>query len=227
MAHNLRRAVEIGAEGVVVHTGSYVDATGDATGCTRPRCAGPRGAAAAPRHASTTTQLPWLAARADRGPGPLAVRRRRGPRAVPGTRSTTTPRPGSASTPATRSPPGHRWTSRAGRPGPWTGSSRSPAPAGCGWCTPTTRMDPRGSMRDRHERLGEGHIGTGAFARAARPPGHRRACRSSSRRPAPATRAATRSRWSRGCAHDQPAHRRCSPPARCCGHRAAGAARSS
>ncbi|QCW51201.1 deoxyribonuclease IV [Nocardioides dongxiaopingii] len=28
VAHNLRRAVEIGAEGVVVHTGSYVDATG-------------------------------------------------------------------------------------------------------------------------------------------------------------------------------------------------------
>jgi deoxyribonuclease-4 len=28
VAHNLRRAVEIGAEGVVVHTGSYVDPTG-------------------------------------------------------------------------------------------------------------------------------------------------------------------------------------------------------
>jgi deoxyribonuclease-4 len=28
VAHNLRRAIEIGAEGVVVHTGSYVDATG-------------------------------------------------------------------------------------------------------------------------------------------------------------------------------------------------------
>jgi deoxyribonuclease-4 len=28
VAHNIRRAVEIGAEGVVVHTGSYVDATG-------------------------------------------------------------------------------------------------------------------------------------------------------------------------------------------------------
>jgi len=30
VAHNLRRAVEIGAEGVVVHTGSFVDASGDA-----------------------------------------------------------------------------------------------------------------------------------------------------------------------------------------------------
>jgi deoxyribonuclease-4 len=29
VAHNLRRAVEIGAEGVVVHTGSFVDASGD------------------------------------------------------------------------------------------------------------------------------------------------------------------------------------------------------
>lgn len=29
VAHNLRRAAEIGAEGVVVHTGSYVDASGD------------------------------------------------------------------------------------------------------------------------------------------------------------------------------------------------------
>ena len=31
VAHNLRRAVEIGAEGVVVHTGSYVDASGSET----------------------------------------------------------------------------------------------------------------------------------------------------------------------------------------------------
>jgi deoxyribonuclease IV len=29
VAHNLRRAAELGAEGVVVHTGSYVDPTGD------------------------------------------------------------------------------------------------------------------------------------------------------------------------------------------------------
>ncbi|MGA8255016.1 MAG: deoxyribonuclease IV [Nocardioides sp.] len=32
VAHNLRRAVEIGAEGVVVHTGSYVDPTGGVEG---------------------------------------------------------------------------------------------------------------------------------------------------------------------------------------------------
>ena len=36
VAHNLRRAAEIGAEGVVVHTGSYVDPTAT-TGCTTPR----------------------------------------------------------------------------------------------------------------------------------------------------------------------------------------------
>ncbi|WP_418059439.1 deoxyribonuclease IV [Pimelobacter simplex] len=34
IAHNLRRAVEIGAEGVVVHTGSYVDPAGDPDGAT-------------------------------------------------------------------------------------------------------------------------------------------------------------------------------------------------
>lgn len=32
VAHNLKRAAEIGAEGVVVHTGSYVDPTGDPDG---------------------------------------------------------------------------------------------------------------------------------------------------------------------------------------------------
>jgi len=39
VAHNLRRAAEIGAEGVVVHTGSYVEPQGDPTGATERHAA--------------------------------------------------------------------------------------------------------------------------------------------------------------------------------------------
>ena len=61
VAHNLRRAAEIGAEGVVVHTGSYVDATGDRRGRTRPpRCGrSARGCCRCSRRSSDDA-LPWL-----------------------------------------------------------------------------------------------------------------------------------------------------------------------
>ena len=60
VAHNLRRAAEIGAEGVVVHTGSYVDTQADPEG-------------AAQRHAAALTQvreglLPILDALGEDGP---------------------------------------------------------------------------------------------------------------------------------------------------------------
>ena len=55
VAHNLRRAVEIGAEGVVVHTGSYVDPAGSAAEHRRRDAPGPRGPAAAARGAWRAT----------------------------------------------------------------------------------------------------------------------------------------------------------------------------
>ena len=60
VAHNLRRAAEIGAEGVVVHTGSYVDTQADPEG-------------AAQRHAAALAQvreglLPILETLGDDGP---------------------------------------------------------------------------------------------------------------------------------------------------------------
>ena len=125
--------LEIGAEGVVVHTGSCVDegtrGRGDA--------AGPRGTAPGARRGRRRRAL--AAAGADRRSGPVAVRRRRGPRALPRRALDRHPGPGSAWTPATCSRPAPRSTSRAAPPRPSTGSSRSADRGGCGWSTRTTR----------------------------------------------------------------------------------------
>ena len=153
---------EIGAEGVVVHTGSYVDPDGPAERHADGAAPGARGPAAAARRGRRRRRA-VAAARADRGPGPLAVRRRRGPRAVPRRRSTTTPRPGSAWTPATSSPPARRWTSRVARPRRSTGSSRSAGRGRLRLIHANDSMDVRGAFKDRHQRIGEGHIGVGAF----------------------------------------------------------------
>ena len=174
-----------------MHTGSYVDPSGTSSGTT-PRCArSARGCCRCSRRVGDD-DAPVAAARADRRPGPLAVRRRRRPRALP--RRARPP-------PQGRHLPGHlprlrrrraARRARRHRPRPSTGSSRSAAPAGCGWSTPTTRWTSAARSRTGTRSIGEGHIGLDAFARAVRPPGHRRACRSSWRRPAPATPATRR-----------------------------------
>ena len=52
----------------------------------------------------------------------------------------------------------------AARPGPSTGWSRSPVPAGSGWCTPTTRWTRAARCATGTNDWAQGHIGTGAIA---------------------------------------------------------------
>ena len=191
VAHNLKRAAEIGAEGVVVHTGSCVAEGGiesamrqvregllpiletlDAAGETRRGCCSSRPPDRAARcaPASTTWSPTWP-------------------------RSTSTRAPASASTPATFAA-GAPSTSPAARPPPWTGS-RSAGPAGCGWSTPTTRWTCVARSRTATRRSARA---TSAPARSpscspTRPPP---ASRSSSRPRAPATRTTPTCRCSRG-----------------------------
>ena len=127
VAHNVRRAVEIGAEGVVVHTGSYVDATG-ADGLLEAALTRVREGLLPILDTIEDEQLPWLLLEPTAGQGrslcagvedlePLPRR----PRPPPQGRA-------SASTPATRSPPAP--AGRAGRDdrGPSTAWSRSRGP---------------------------------------------------------------------------------------------------
>ena len=83
------------------------------------------------------------------------------------------PRPASASTPATSSPPARRSTSPAAPRPRSTGSSRSAAPAGCGWCTPTTRWTCAARSRTGTRPSGDGPHRQGRVRRAVRPPGDR------------------------------------------------------
>ena len=162
VAHNLRRAVEIGAEGVVVHTGSYVATTG-ADGLRRGRArAGPRGAAADPGHARRRRRMPWLLLEPTAGQGrslcagvedlaPYLAALDHHPKA--GICLDTC----------------HAFAAGAplDEPGGTTATvDRIVEIAGPGKLRlvhANDSKDPRGSMRDRHERLGEGHIGTGAI----------------------------------------------------------------
>ena len=123
---------------------------------------GPRGPAAGARRARRRT-APVAAARADRRPGPLAVRRGRRPRALPRRARRGTRRSASASTPATSSPPAPRSTSPAAPPRPSTGWSRSAGPGRLRLVHANDSMDVRGAFKDRHQRIGDGHIGLGAF----------------------------------------------------------------
>ena len=215
VAHNLKRAAEIGAEGVVVHTGSYVDRgrrrdAGDAPG--------PRGAAPGARRGRRPTTRAVAAARADRRAGPLAVRRGRGPRALPRRARPPPERRASAWTPATSSPPAPRSTSPAARPRPSTGSSRSAGAGRLRLVHANDSMDVRGAFKDRHQKIGDGHIGSARSRSCSRtrPP---RACRSCWRRPAPGTSATRRSRCSRSSASGErrprPSYAPCWPRSRC------------
>ena len=133
------------------------------------------------------------AARADRRPGPLAVRRGRRPRALPRRARPPPARSASAWTPATCSPPAPRSTSPAAPPPPSTGSSRSAAPGRLRLVHANDSMDVRGAFKDRHQKHRRGPHRRRRLRGAVRAPGHRRACRSCWRRPAPATPATRRS----------------------------------
>ena len=192
------RAAEIGAEGVVVHTGSCVDPTGHASSTT-PRCArSARGCCRCSTRSATTTRA-VAAARADRRAGPVAVRRRRGPRALPG---------GARPPPEAGHLPRHLPRVRRRRPARRARRhdrhrrpdrrDRRPGPAAAG---ARQRLDGRARRLQGpapEDRRGPHRRSTPSrsCSRTRRPTG----CRSSWRRPARATPATPTSRCSSSCA---------------------------
>jgi deoxyribonuclease IV len=162
VAHNLRRAVEIGAEGVVVHTGSYVDPTASAAGL----------AAALGRvrdgllpllDALTAEDAPWLLLEPTAGQGrslcagvddlePYLAALDHHPKAGicldtchVFAAGAPLDEPGGATATVDR-------LVEIGGPGRLRLVHANDS------------MDVRGAFRDRHQKLGEGHIGTAAFA---------------------------------------------------------------
>lgn len=161
VAHNVRRAVEIGAEGVVVHTGSYVDPDGgrehyDAA-LARVR------EALLPVLTTLPENGPWLLLEPTAGQGRSLCA---GVTDLPAYLDALDhhPRAGicldtchvfAAGAPLDE--PGGA-TETVDRILELGGSQRLRL------VHANDSKDPRGSLRDRHEQIGRGHIGTGAFA---------------------------------------------------------------
>lgn len=169
VAHNLRRAVEIGAEGVVVHTGSYVAVGPDGHGADSDR---------ADRHRAALRQvreglLPVLEVLGDEAAPWLLLE----PTAGQG-RSLCAgvedleeylaaldlhPRAGVCLDTC------HVFAAGAPLDEPGGASATVDRVVALGGdrlrlVHANDSKDPRGSCRDRHEKLGQGHIGAGAFA---------------------------------------------------------------
>lgn len=164
VAHNLRRAVETGAEGVVVHTGSYVAAAADADG----------GAA---RHAAALRQvreglLPLLDALEPDGPWLLLE-----PTAGQG-RSLCAgvddlgpyldaldhhPRAGICLDTCHVFAAGAPLDEPGGAAATVDRVVEVAGPGRLRLVHANDSLDVRGSMRDRHERIGQGHVGATAF----------------------------------------------------------------
>ncbi len=161
VAHNLRRAVEIGAEGVVVHTGSYVDAAGT-EGLHEGALKRVREGLLPILDTIADERLPWLLLEPTAGQGrslcagveelePYLAALDHHPKA--GICLDTC----------------HAFA--AGAPLDETGGTAATVDrvvgiAGAGKLRlvhANDSKDPRGSMRDRHERLGQGHIGVQAI----------------------------------------------------------------
>jgi deoxyribonuclease-4 len=161
IAHNLRRAVAIGAEGVVVHTGSYVDPTG-APGLHEAALQRVREGLLPILELLEDDAMPWLLLEPTAGQGrslcagiddlaPYLAALDHHPKA--GICLDTC----------------HAFA--AGAPLDEVGGTTATldrvvelgGPGRLRLVHANDSMDPRGSMRDRHERLGEGHIGVGCF----------------------------------------------------------------
>lgn len=168
VAHNVRRAVEIGAEGVVVHTGSYVDATG-APGLREAALARVREGLLPILEPLDAPGRPWLLLEPTAGQGrslcagvedlaPYLAALDHHPKA--GICLDTC----------------HAFAAGAplDEPGGTTRTvDRIVEIAGAGRLRlvhANDSADPRGSMRDRHARLGEGRIGVGAIEELLRHP---------------------------------------------------------
>ncbi|MCD4526297.1 deoxyribonuclease IV [Nocardioides sp. cx-173] len=161
VAHNLRRAAEIGAEGVVVHTGSYVDPDGGAE-----------------RHAAAMRQVreallpildavaddaaPWLLLEPTAGQGRSLCA---GVEDLTGYLDALDHHPKAGICLDTC----HVFAAGAplDEPGGTTATLdrivEIGGPGRLRLVHANDSMDVRGAFKDRHQRIGEGHIGTGAF----------------------------------------------------------------
>jgi deoxyribonuclease-4 len=161
VAHNLRRAAEIGAEGVVVHTGSYVDATGR-PGLLEQALGQVRDGLLPILRTLEDPALPWLLLEPTAGQGRslCAGIEQLGPYLDALDHH---PKAGICLDTC------HAFAAGAplDEPGGTTRTvDRIVELAGPGKLRlvhANDSQDPRGSMRDRHARLGEGRIGVGAI----------------------------------------------------------------
>ncbi|WP_193614922.1 deoxyribonuclease IV [Nocardioides lijunqiniae] len=161
VAHNLRRAAEIGAEGVVVHTGSYVDPDG-----------GPERHAAAMRQvreallpvldAIADDAAPWLLLEPTAGQGRSLCA---GVEDLTGYLDALDHHPKAGLCLDTC----HVFAAGAplDEPGGTTATLdrivEIGGPGRLRLVHANDSMDVRGAFKDRHQRIGEGHIGVGAF----------------------------------------------------------------
>jgi len=157
VAHNLRRAVEIGAEAVVVHTGSYVDATG-APGLHEAALRRVRDGVLPVLDSIDDPQLPWLLLEPTAGQGRSLCA---GVEDLAAYLDAIDHHPRAGVCLDTC----HAFAAGAPLDEPG-GTARTvdriveiAGPGKLRLVHLNDSKDPRGSMRDRHERLGQGHIG--------------------------------------------------------------------
>ncbi|MDE0776620.1 MAG: deoxyribonuclease IV [Nocardioides sp.] len=166
VAHNLRRAAEIGAEGVVVHTGSYVDPAGDPDG-------------AADRHATALSQVregllplldlvaddaaPWLLLEPTAGQGRSLCAGVEDLEAYLGALDFH-PKAGICLDTCHVFAAGAPLDEPGGAAATLERIVEIGGPGRLRLIHANDSMDVRGAMKDRHQKLGEGHIGVDAFA---------------------------------------------------------------
>ncbi|GAB2752514.1 deoxyribonuclease IV [Nocardioides salsibiostraticola] len=166
VAHNLKRAAEIGAEGVVVHTGSYVDPSNDREGATARYAAAMRQVREGLLPLLETIAddaAPWLLLEPTAGQGrslcagvedldPYLEALDHHPKAGI---CLDTCHVFAAGAPLDEDGGATSTVDRIVEIG---GANRLRL------IHANDSMDVRGAMKDRHEKIGQGHIGTGAFA---------------------------------------------------------------
>jgi len=166
VAHNLRRAAEIGAEGVVVHTGSYVDPAGDPEG-------------AADRQAAALSQVregllplldlvaddgaPWLLLEPTAGQGRSLCAGVEDLQAYLGALDFH-PKAGICLDTCHVFAAGAPLDEPGGAAATLERIVEIGGPGRLRLIHANDSMDVRGAMKDRHQKLGEGHIGVDAFA---------------------------------------------------------------
>ena len=163
VAHNLRRAVEIGAEGVVVHTGSYVDPDGhDLRGRHEAALRRVRDALLPVLERIEGDAAPWLLLEPTAGQGRslcAAVDDLGGYLAALDFH----PKAGICLDTCHAFAAGAPLDEPGGATGVVDRIVEIGGPGRLRLVHANDSMDERGSCRDRHERIGEGHIGVGAF----------------------------------------------------------------